>query len=114
MRPGYTNQPASEFRQLDEQGLGAFVSDPIAGLRDGYCFHESIQGNHHDYLPNASYPGVCTNRGVALFFGPGIQAGGEIRNAMTIDIVPTICDYLGIDRPADCEGKIIPGVTRKP
>ena len=113
MRPGYTNQPASELELLTVAKLGAFVSEPEKGLREGYCFHESIQGNHHDYLPNASYPGVCTNRGVALFHGPGIAKGVRIVNAGTIDIAPTMCEYVGIHRPADCEGKIIPGVVER-
>ena len=109
MRPGYTNQPASEYELLTEERLSTFVADPQKGLREGYCFHRSIQGNHHDYMPNAAYGEVCTNRGVVLLHGPGIGTGVSLRNAATIDVTPTICAYIGIEPPADVEGKILPG-----
>lgn len=111
MRPGYTNQPASEYEELTTERLSTFLADPQAGLRNGYCFHSSIQGNHHDYMPNASYGNVCSNRGVVLFHGPGIGTGVALQNAGTIDVTPTICAYLGIEPPADSEGKVLPGVV---
>jgi len=107
MRPGYTNQPASEHELLTASRLGKFVADPEKGLREGYCFHRSIQGNHHDYMPNASYPGVCSNRAVLLFHGPGIAKGVKLQHAQTIDVAPTLAALLGIDPPAESEGKVL-------
>ena len=107
MRPGYTNQPASEGTQLTEETLGRFVPDPAAGLEAGYTFHARIQGNHHDYLPNAEYPGVCANWSILLMHGPGIKQGYRIGNARTIDIAPTLAYYVGMAPPAQVDGHVL-------
>lgn len=107
MRPGYTNQPASEAKLLTPEALAAFVRDPQRGLETGYTYHERIQGNHHDYLPNASYPGVCSNRAILLLHGPGIRAGHRIRGGRTIDVAPTLAALVGIEPPAQSEGHVL-------
>lgn len=46
--------------------------------------------------------------GISLIMrGPGIFAGGKVCDAMlsNIDVFPTVCEYLGIPRPAWLEGK---------
>lgn len=107
MRPGYTNQPASEGTLLTTEALGAFVQDAEGGLRTGYTYHRRIQGNHHDYLPNATYPGLCSNRAILLLHGPGIRPGVRIRNARTIDVAPTLAALMGIEPPAQAEGHVL-------
>ena len=107
MRPGYTNQPASEGRLLTAEALARFLDEPAAALATGYGFHRSIQGNHHDYLPNAAYPGVCSNRAILLLHGPGIRAGHRIVNARTIDVAPTLAAIAGIEPPAQSEGQVL-------
>ncbi len=49
-----------------------------------------------------------TGMGISLIMrGPGIFSGGKVCDAMlsNIDVYPTICDYLGITKPAWLEGK---------
>ena len=103
MRPGYTNQPGSEATQLTGAALSR-VSDPAEALATGYTAHEWIQGNHHDYLPNAEYPGFGSNRAVLLVHGPGAKQGYAIRRARTIDVTPTLAYYTGMKPPAQVEG----------
>lgn len=46
--------------------------------------------------------------GISLILrGPGILSGGKVCDAMlsNIDVYPTLCDYLGIEKPAWLEGK---------
>jgi len=107
MRPGYTNQPGSEATLLTEQALAHAVLRPAEGLRTGYTYHRNIQGNHHDYLPNAEYPGVCSNRAILLMHGPGVKEGYRIRNAHTIDITPTLAHYVGMAPPANVDGHVL-------
>ena len=104
MRPGYSNQPGSEATRLTRQALADRVADADEALRTGYADHKSIMGNHHDYLPNATYPGFGSNRAVLLVHGPGAKQGCAIRNARTIDVAPTLAWYAGIAPPAQCEG----------
>jgi len=107
MRPGYTNQPASEERLLDAETLSAFLDQPQQALASGWGFHRSIQGNHHDYMPNAAYPGLCSNRSILLVHGPGIRQGHRISGARTIDVAPTIAALTGIAPPEQCEGRAL-------
>jgi N-sulfoglucosamine sulfohydrolase len=49
-----------------------------------------------------------TGTGISLILrGPGVFSGGKVCDAMlsNIDVYPTICEYLGIARPAWLEGK---------
>jgi len=60
-----------------------------------------------------AFPGMKCNLtdagiGVALIMqGPGLFAGGRVIDAMVshIDIFPTLCDLLGLDRPAWLQGR---------
>jgi len=107
MRPGYTNQPVSEDRLLTAEMLAVDLDNPEEAMHKGYGPHRSIQGNHHDYMPNAEYPGVCSNRAILLFHGPKIRKGCRIHNAWTIDVAPTLATISGINKPAQCEGRVL-------
>jgi predicted AlkP superfamily phosphohydrolase/phosphomutase len=112
MRPGYTNQPASEAKLLTIKELSEFVVDPNESLRTGYGLHKNILGNHHDYLPDAYYNGVSSNRAILLIRGPGIQEGYRISSARTIDIASTIARILDIDPPAQNQGHELYGIFK--
>lgn len=107
MRPGYTNQPGSEAAILDDEEMSRSVMDIEKARETGFDFHFGIRGNHHDYLPNAEYPGVCSNKAILLFHGPGVKKGLKIRNARTIDVAPTLAWWTGIEPPAQSEGRIL-------
>lgn len=107
MRPGYTNQPASEGCLLTPEIASPVFDDPEQALARGWAFHRNLRGNHHDYLPNATWPGLCSNRAILLIHGPGIRRGMRIAGARTIDIAPTIAALTGMEPPAQCEGQIL-------
>ena len=104
MRPGYTNQLVSEGALMTEKQLAYFTADPEEAKGTGYSWAGYLRGNHHDYLPNAAYPGLCSNRAVLLFHGPGVRRGCRIRGARTIDVAPTLAWGTGIAPPAQSEG----------
>ena len=105
MRPGYTNQPADEAGQLPDQRLAQVVEDLDEARRTGFSLHRTIQGNHHDYLPWACWPGFCANWSVLLFNGPGVRQGHKLRGARLVDVAPTLAAIAGIDPPAQREGR---------
>lgn len=64
-----------------------------------------MQGIHHVFLPSAKFAG-CSAGAVFIASGPGIKKGyGRIAPLWTTDVVPTICHWLGIPVPKQCEGK---------
>ena len=107
MRPGYTHQPAAQECKNTKESMLKFIDKPEEALETGWALHWSIQGNHHDYLPNANYPGVCSNRAILLLNGPGIRAGHRIKYARTIDVAPTLAALMGIEPPAQSEGLVV-------
>ena len=49
-----------------------------------------------------------TGTGISMILrGPGVFSGGKVCDAMlsNIDVYPTVCDYLGIEKPTWLEGK---------
>jgi len=113
MRPGYTNQLVSEGMELTEAQLKRFTMDPEEASETGYSWHGYLRGNHHDYLPNASYPGVCSNRAILLAHGPGVRKGYKIRRARTIDVTPTLAWWTGTEPPAQSEGQVLANVFER-
>jgi len=113
MRPGYSNQLVSEGAALTEAQLERFTMDPEEASETGYSWHGYLRGNHHDYLPNASYPGVCSNRAILLAHGPGVRKGHQIRRARTIDVTPTLAWWTGTEPPAQSEGQVLAGVFER-
>ena len=114
MRPGYTNWPASKGSRLTRREIEELrISDPDEALDTGYTYHAWLRGNHHEYLPNAEYPGLCSNRAILLFHGPGIRKGHRIRGARTIDVTPTLAYYTEIEPPEQSEGHVLGDVFER-
>ncbi len=107
MRPGYTDQPSSRGERVTQAKLNWGLHDGAEAWHSGYGAQKGLVGTHIDALPAAAWPGLCSNRSVLLFHGPGIRAGHRIRNAQTIDIAPTLAHLAGIGPPAQCEGGIL-------
>jgi arylsulfatase A-like enzyme len=93
-------------RALD-QGVGE-VLDALeaAGLADNTLVISTT--DHGIAFPEMKCDLRDTGTGISLILrGPGVFSGGKVCDAMlsNIDVYPTICDYLGIPRPAWLEGK---------
>jgi len=58
-----------------------------------------------DYDKRAS--GVHHPDGVAIFCGPGVQPGGDIRQASVLDIAPTVLALLGMPVGRDMDGQVL-------
>jgi N-sulfoglucosamine sulfohydrolase len=64
--------------------------------------------DHGIAFPNMKCNLRDTGTGISMILrGPGVFSGGKISDALlsNIDVFPTLCDYLGIDKPAWLEGK---------
>lgn len=73
-----------------------------------------------DNTPGGSgfkFPGKTTTfeRGIRVPFimaGAGLQPAVSTRLASVVDIVPTVCDYLGVPKPTGIDGVSLVGATR--
>jgi arylsulfatase A-like enzyme len=43
-----------------------------------------------------------------VFFGPGVEPGRVGGDAATVDVAPTLAHLLGIEAPADLDGRVLP------
>jgi hypothetical protein len=59
----------------------------------------------HWTLPWASV-GYASNRGCLLLNGPGIAQGRSARMTL-VDVAPTLAHFLGMQPPAQCEGRVL-------
>ena len=75
--------------------------------------HGYLRGNHHDYLPNASYPSVRSSRAILLAHGPGVRKGYRIKRARTIDVTPTLAWWTETEPPAQSEGEVLASVLER-
>ena len=107
MRPGYTNQPADEAGKLPDDRLARVVEDVDQARRTGFSLHKTIQGNHHDDLPWASWPGFCANWSVLLLNGPGVRRGHRLEGARLVDVAPTLAAVADVTPPAQAEGRVL-------
>jgi predicted AlkP superfamily phosphohydrolase/phosphomutase len=60
----------------------------------------------HWHLPYPALPYAST-RAICLLTGPGIARNTRIDRVNLVDIAPTLAHILGIDPPAQCEGRIV-------
>jgi len=110
MRPGYTNSPGTHASRPNATRLEYNLADADAALKAGYGWHKGLLGSHIDYLPDAVYPGFCSNRSILLLHGPGIRRGHRIGRPRTIDVAPTIALLCDAPLPAGCEGSVLTNV----
>jgi N-sulfoglucosamine sulfohydrolase len=64
--------------------------------------------DHGIAFPNMKCNLRDTGTGASMILrGPGVFSGGKVSDAMisNIDVFPTICEYLGIEKPAWVEGR---------
>ena len=106
MAPGY--QTRSSISIPDQAWIGARLqAEQIATIKQTQLFRE-FTGEHDTALPftRAIYSLLFIN-------GPGVNIGRRRVPARLVDVAPTICDYLKIPFPADCEGSILTDVLLK-
>lgn len=62
---------------------------------------------HHPYLPSARY-GIWGIPAITFLAGPGVRRGYQRGHPISqVDVAPTLCHLIGIEAPADCEGKVV-------
>jgi len=109
MKPGYTDYPCGN-PTLDLNAYG--FADPIDYvMRGGFAEAKQHNGLHHSHLPYAR-SSVASNRAIFLAMGPGVREGSHIDHVNLVDVAPTLCHLLGMQPPAQSEGRIVPDVLR--
>ena len=108
--------------------LGAFTADDVRTNRMGgdlarqvaRTFHPDRSGDvvlvPRPYVFFGSGPTLRTNHGSPyrydthvplLFYGWGVRAGSSWKPVSTVDIAPTVAALLGVDAPAQSEGRVL-------
>ncbi|MEO6803739.1 MAG: sulfatase [Granulicella sp.] len=93
-------------RVLD-RGVGQILDAlDAAGLAENTLVISTT--DHGIAFPNMKCNLRDTGTGISMILrGPGVFSGGKVCDAMlsNIDVFPTVCDYLGIEKPIWLEGK---------
>jgi len=64
----------------------------------------------HGYLPDTIDARLNVNmRPPLLLCGPGVKAGATVGGARAIDVAPTLAHLLGIEPPAQADGRVLAG-----
>jgi predicted AlkP superfamily phosphohydrolase/phosphomutase len=109
MKPGYTDYPCGN--QTLDLNTYRFV-DPIDYVMNGgFAEAKEHNGLHHSHLPYARNS-VASNRAIFLAMGPGVRQGARVDHVNLVDVAPTLCHLIGIDPPAQSEGRIVPDALR--
>lgn len=100
MAPGY--QARSSIQLSVDAWIGPRLrQDSIAVYRPAEMFRE-FSGEH-----DTSLPFTRAIRSLTFMHGPGVRNTRRQTPVRMVDIAPTICHYLGIPNPAQCEGSPI-------
>jgi len=77
---------------------------PLAELK--YAGFISTLSAVHWHLPNANV-GYTSNRAMCILSGPGVRQGQRAERINLVDVAATLAHALGIDPPAQCEGRVL-------
>lgn len=100
MAPGY--QTRSSIAAPADAWAGARLRiEEIAVLKQTQLFRE-FTGEH-----DSAFPFTRAIRSLLFLHGPGIPSGQRRVPVRMVDIAPTLCRYLGIPFPAQCEGSVL-------
>jgi N-sulfoglucosamine sulfohydrolase len=90
-----------------DRGIGQILDAlDAAGLAENTLVLSTT--DHGIAFPNMKCNLRDTGTGISMILrGPGVFSGGKVSDAMlsNIDVFPTLCDYLNIEKPAWLEGK---------
>jgi predicted AlkP superfamily phosphohydrolase/phosphomutase len=96
---------------------GVFGGDLYFELAEGYAPQGGLIGEPvtKRQVPTGNHA-LCwiTARTGFLFSGPELKKCINIGPVRLIDLAPTFCRYLGIEPPANSEGRILEGVINQP
>ena len=97
-----------------DRGIGQILDAlDAAGLAENTLVISTT--DHGIAFPNMKCSLRDTGTGISMILrGPGVFSGGKVSDAMlsNIDVFPTICDYLKIEKPAWLEGRsFLPALT---
>lgn len=98
MAPGYQTRSSILLPPDCWQG-NRLLADRVAALRPTRLFEE-FTGDHDTSLPFSR-----SIRTLLHALGPDVRSGRRRVPADLADVAPTICAWLGIEAPADCDGK---------
>ncbi|MDA8372261.1 MAG: alkaline phosphatase family protein [Nocardiopsaceae bacterium] len=96
---------------LDSMGAAAAEGDFVVEARPPYAFvdPDAVDGRErgaHASLREATVPLILSGAGAAKDHSP--------RKARVIDVIPTISRLLGVEPPADAEGRVLTEALRPP
>ncbi|HEY1354089.1 MAG TPA: alkaline phosphatase family protein [Ktedonobacteraceae bacterium] len=97
MAPGYQARTSVHIPAAAWQGQ-RLQQRQIATLKQTRLFAE-FSGEH-----DTSFPLTRAMRTLLFASGPGVRVGRAQVPVRLVDVAPTICDYLGIPFPRECEG----------
>ncbi len=100
MAPGY--QTRSTITVPAEAWLGGRVQPERVPVLKVNRLFEEFSGDH-----DTSLPLTHSIRTLIYADGPGVKPGGRRVPVRLVDVAPTVCRYLDIPFPADCEGSPI-------
>lgn len=97
MAPGYQARSSLQLPAAAWQGQ-RLLRGHIGIWKQTRLFAE-FSGEH-----DTSFPLTRAMRTLLYIAGPGVRAGRPRVPVRLVDIAPTLCDYLGMPFPRDCEG----------
>jgi arylsulfatase A-like enzyme len=103
MAPGYQVRGSIQLA-ADVWAGPRLRQDSVPVYRPAALFSE-FSGEH-----DTSFPFTRAIRSLVFLHGPGVRRGQRQVPVRMVDIAPTLCGYLGIPYPAQCEGNLIQDV----
>jgi predicted AlkP superfamily phosphohydrolase/phosphomutase len=100
MAPGYQTRSTIEIPRDAWAGPG-LLRDAVPVFRETRLFRD-FTGEH-----DTSMPYTRAVRTMLFLQGPGVRPGHRTVPVSIVDVAPTICSYLGVPFPAQCEGRPI-------
>ena len=104
LTPGYSDYPlpGAKFKWWQN-----YADVHEAAANAGFAEARRFTGLHHNYLPTARL-GPASNRAILLLAGPGVRRGPRgARDVNLVDVAPTLSALIGIQSPAQSQGRIL-------
>jgi predicted AlkP superfamily phosphohydrolase/phosphomutase len=111
LTPGFSDYPLPGARF---KWWNSFADVTDAAANAGFAEAKRFSGLHHNYLPTARL-GPASNRAILILSGPGVVKGVQAgRDVNLVDVAPTLSALLGMEPPAQSEGRILTEALAQP